>query len=167
MAPGDLLADRFEIERMAGSGGSGRVYRARDRQSGQIVAVKVLHGAAMEGKAERFAREARVLSELSHPGIVRYVAHGTTADGEPYLAMEWLDGETLRDRLGRRELTAKEAVELGRRVAEALGAMHRRGIVHSRHIQGNGSGPKALFAVFKALMATVTPDVRGASLVLL
>jgi tetratricopeptide (TPR) repeat protein len=137
MSPGDLLADRFEIEQLAGSGGSGRVYRARDRQTGVAVAVKVLHGAEIGDKAPRFVREARVLSDLSHPGIVRHVAHGTTPEGEPYLAMEWLDGETLRDRLARRELTMKETIELGRSVASALGAMHRAGIVHRDLKPGN------------------------------
>ena len=137
MSPGDLLADRFEIEQLAGSGGSGRVYRARDRRTGEAVAVKVLHGAEIDTYAERFAREARVLSVLSHPGIVRYVAHGTTAAGEPYLAMEWLDGESLRDRIARRELSLREAVELGRNVAAALGAMHRAAIVHRDLKPGN------------------------------
>ncbi len=137
MSPGDLLADRFEIEQLAGSGGSGRVYRARDLRTGEAVAVKVLHGAEIDAYAERFAREARVLSVLSHPGIVRYVAHGTTAAGEPYLAMEWLDGESLRDRIARRELSLREAVELVRNVAAALGAMHRAGIVHRDLKPGN------------------------------
>ena len=137
LSPGDLLVDRFVIEQHAGSGGAGRVYRARDLHTGQHVALKVLHAADMAGMAERFAREALVLSELSHPGIVRYVAHGTTAAGEAYLAMEWLAGETLRDRLARRELTIKETVELGRHVASALGAMHRAGFVHRDLKPGN------------------------------
>ncbi len=137
MLPGEMLANRFEIERLAGAGGSGRVYRARDIVGGEIVAVKVLHGADPAGHEARFAREALVLADLSHPGIVRYVGHGTTAAGEPYLAMEWLTGETLRDRLNRRELTTKEAVELGVKVASALGAMHRRGIVHRDLKPGN------------------------------
>ncbi len=137
LSPGDTLVDRFVIEHHAGSGGSGHVYRARDGQAGGTVALKVLHAADMMGMAERFAREARVLSELSHPGIVRYVAHGTTGAGEAFLAMEWLAGETLRDRLARRELTIKETVELGRTVAGALGAMHRSGFVHRDLKPGN------------------------------
>ncbi|MEZ4299491.1 MAG: protein kinase [Polyangiaceae bacterium] len=148
LSPGDVVADRFVIEHHAGSGGSGRVYRARDRETGGTVALKVLHAADLEGKAERFAREARVLSELSHPGIVRYVQHGVTASGEAYLAMEWLEGQTLRDRLARRELTIKETVELGRRVAGALGAMHKAGFVHRDLKPGNlfllGGEPSAI-----------------------
>ncbi|MBK8254642.1 MAG: protein kinase [Polyangiaceae bacterium] len=130
MSPGDVVVDRFVIEHHAGSGASGRVYRARDKQTGEFVALKVLHASDMEGKAERFAREARVLSELHHPGIVRYVQHGLTVDGEGFLAMEWLEGQTLRERLQKRELSLKEAVQVGRCVAGALGALHGAGFVH-------------------------------------
>jgi serine/threonine protein kinase len=79
---------------------------------------------------ERFAREAQVLSTLSHPGIVRYIDSGITAGGEPYLVMEWLSGETLSSRLQRTQLTLAEVLALGRRVASALSAIHREGIVH-------------------------------------
>ncbi len=78
----------------------------------------------------RFGREARVLADLSHPGIVRYVAHGETPKGERYLAMEWLAGEDLQDRLRREGLTLSESVRLALRVAEALAVAHARGIVH-------------------------------------
>src|SRR5262245_28893618 len=91
-----LFANRFEIERQAGSGGMGAVYRARDRATGAAVALKLMHpGAAGPDGGERFAREARILAEIEHPGIVSYVAHGQTPDGRRYLAMEWLDGEDL------------------------------------------------------------------------
>ncbi|APR76696.1 Adenylate cyclase [Minicystis rosea] len=132
MKPGDVIADRFEIERLAGSGGMGAVYRSRDRVTGAPAAVKVLWARFLEQPehAERFTREARVLMELDHPGIVRYLAHGITAEGEPFLALEWLEGESLSQRLRRQGLTVAETVALGRRLAEALGAAHRRGIVH-------------------------------------
>ena len=73
MKPGDVIAERFEIERLAGSGGMGAVYRARDRATGGPAAVKVLWARFLEQPehAERFTREARVLMELDHPGIVR------------------------------------------------------------------------------------------------
>ncbi len=77
-----VLPERYEILSLLGRGGMGVVYRARDRVSGEVVAVKVL----LEGRAnaaERFAREAAVLAGLDHPGIVRYGRHGVTQAGEP------------------------------------------------------------------------------------
>jgi tetratricopeptide (TPR) repeat protein len=125
---GDVLSDRFVIERLAGSGGMGAVYRALDRLSGSPVALKVI---AQRGRYEqRFAQEARVLAELNHPAIVRYVAHGETVEGQPYLAMQWLEGEDLAQRLARSRLTVGESLEVARRVAEGLAAAHGRDVVH-------------------------------------
>jgi len=129
MKTGELVADRFEIERIAGSGGMGTVFRALDRTTGEPVALKVLREMAGDG-SERFAREIRVLAGLRHPGIVRYIADGHTHDGALFLAMEWLEGESLSHRLARTGLTAGESIELARRVAEAVGAAHERGVVH-------------------------------------
>jgi len=129
MRPGERLDDRFEIEQPVGSGGMGTVFRARDPVSGDAVAVKVISG-DLGHVTGRFAREIKVLAELSHPGVVRYISHGTTPSGELFLVMEWLDGEVLRARLSRGPLAAGEAVTLATRVAEALGAAHARGVVH-------------------------------------
>jgi len=129
MKPGDIVENRFVLEDVAGSGGMGTVYRALDRSSGSPVAFKVLRSASLDA-AERFAREVRILAGLRHPGIVRYIADGRTAEGEMWLAMEWIDGESLSQRLTRGGLTASESVELVRRVAEALGAAHERGVIH-------------------------------------
>ena len=126
---GEVVDGRFTIEHLAGAGGMGQVYRAIDRKTGAVVAFKVMHDAERL-EIERFAREARILATLSHPGIVRYIDSGTTAEGEPYLVMEWLSGETLSARLQRAPITLAETLALGRRVASALGAIHRRGIVH-------------------------------------
>src|SRR4029450_11409071 len=122
----EVVADRFSLEQVAGSGGMGMVYRALDRHTGSAVALKTLR--ADKQSAERFAREARVLSELQHPGIVRYIAHGETPGGTPYLAMEWLDGEDLAQRLVRAPLGINESVRLMRHAADALGAAHARGV---------------------------------------
>jgi tetratricopeptide (TPR) repeat protein len=126
---GTVVADRFAIECVAGKGGMGTVYRALDRVTGSSAAVKVLPS---EGgpRVARFAREARLLAELAHPNIVRYLAEGTTAMGEPFLAMEWLEGEDLHQRLKREGLDPNESVQLAIAVANALGAAHARGIVH-------------------------------------
>ncbi|HEX7841858.1 MAG TPA: serine/threonine-protein kinase, partial [Kofleriaceae bacterium] len=129
MRPGERLGERFEIEQPIGIGGMGTVFRARDPISGQMVAVKVLSD-EQSHLTERFTREAKVLAELSHPGIVRYISHGVTPAGELFLVMEWLDGEILKARLERGPLTVSEAVTLATRVAEALGAAHARGVVH-------------------------------------
>jgi eukaryotic-like serine/threonine-protein kinase len=124
--PGDVVANRFEIERFAGVGGMGTVYRALDRETGTPVALKIL----LRGSAERFLREARVLAELAHPRIVRHVAHGALPHGDPYLAMEWLQGEDLAHRLERGPLSVSDGVTVGRAVADALSAAHARGVVH-------------------------------------
>ncbi len=120
--------DRFVLEREIGSGGMGRVFRALDSATGSPVALKKLRAEAADER-ERFLVEAAALAELDHPGIVRHVAHGVV-QGEPYLAMEWLEGEPLSERLLRGPLSFAEALRLARRVAEALAAVHAQGIVH-------------------------------------
>jgi tetratricopeptide (TPR) repeat protein len=124
-----VVGARFAIERLQGAGAMGEVYRALDRQSGEPVAIKVLLGERVNGEA-RFEQEARALAELSHPAVVRYVAHGVSAEGEAFLAMEWLEGEDLSIRLGRGPLTVRESVTLAFALAGALAAAHARGIVH-------------------------------------
>lgn len=104
----------------------GVVWRALDRQTGDAVALKLLRPGS---ESERFLRESRLLAELDHPGIVRYVAHGSSDEG-PYLVMEWLEGESLAQRLERAELSATEAVRVVSGIASAMGAAHRRMIVH-------------------------------------
>jgi tetratricopeptide (TPR) repeat protein len=128
MQPGALVDGRFAIEDIAGTGGMGTVYRARDRASGELVAIKVLRTEARDAR-DRFIREVRVLAALHHPGIVRYVADGAIGS-ELWLAMEWIEGETLTDRLAGLALTPAESIELATRVAEALGAAHAKGVVH-------------------------------------
>jgi tetratricopeptide (TPR) repeat protein/predicted Ser/Thr protein kinase len=146
MTPGDVVAERFVIDRLAGSGAMGVIHKAVDRLTGEAVALKQMRGSAWgPHDVERFAREARVLADLQHPGIVRYVAHGVTAGGEPFIAMEWLDGESLADRLAREKLTVAESALLLRRAAEALRSAHERGIVH-RDLK-----PSNLFLVNRSL----------------
>ncbi|XXY51998.1 protein kinase [Sorangium sp. So ce269] len=125
----DLVEDRFEIEQLAGSGGMGDVYRARDRLSGEAVALKVLQRSSVRDLS-RLSQEAEALVTLRLPGVVQYVAHGMTGAGRPYLAMEWLDGVTLEERLAAGPLSIDETVTLAARVAATLGAVHRLGIVH-------------------------------------
>lgn len=127
--PGQLVATRFRIEQLAGRGGMGTVYRALDLTTGSHVAIKCVER-TFRTSGERFAREATMLAQLSHPAIVRYVAHGFTERDVPFLAMEWLEGEDLAVRLQRSGLPVAETLSLVRRACEGLGAAHARGLVH-------------------------------------
>jgi serine/threonine protein kinase len=122
--------ERFVLQELAGAGGMGTVYRAIDLRTDQMVAVKLLEAGDDPQAAERFAREAQLLCELRHPGIVEYLAHGVTGDGQPYLAMEWLTGEDLARRVARGALSLADSLTLLRRTASALAVAHQRGIVH-------------------------------------
>ena len=122
---GEVVANRFQIESLAGEGGMGTVYRAHDRERDATVALKIFRTHARANE-----QEARTLVELVHPNIVRCVAFGTTDDGHDFLATEWLEGETLRDRLARGPLPIAQTIRVARRVAEGLAAAHAWGITH-------------------------------------
>lgn len=147
MRQGDVVDGRFTIERLAGSGGMGQVYLARD-QRGDPVAVKVLR---VVTESARFLREAQVLAAIAHPGILRYIAHGVSEAG-PYLVTEWLQGETLSARVERGKLSVSEAIELGTRVLRTLAAVHRLGVVH-RDLK-----PSNLFLVGGAISGVTVLD---------
>jgi len=129
MDKGQVVEGRFSIHERVGTGGTGAVYRATDVATGATVAIKELHNLGNDGES-RFARECAVLASLSDPGIVKYVAHGFGRGGASWLAMEWVSGPTLTQLLKRRGLSLNESLALGRRLACALGALHRLGIVH-------------------------------------
>jgi eukaryotic-like serine/threonine-protein kinase len=129
LPPGTTLSERFRVERFALRGGMGAIYRGRDLHTGLPVAIKTI--ARVDGASRaRFARETSILAELSHPGIVLYLDHGSTASGTLYLVMEWLSGEDLAERLLREPLSLEGALSLLRRVCKALAFAHARGIVH-------------------------------------
>lgn len=121
-----VVADRFVIRELAGRGGLGDVFRATDRRDGSSVAVKVLR----TKRAARLERESEVIARITHPHVVRYVAHGTTDDGHPFLAMEWLPGIDLEERLRHGPLAIDETLELGARLSGALAEAHAHGVVH-------------------------------------
>ena len=111
----------------------GVVYCAHDLGTGRKVALKLLHTTVPGNELSeptRFYREAQVLSELRHPSIVSYVAHGQTPEGQLYLAMEWLEGHDLSQQLKHGPLSMTETLTLCRPVADALAAAHEKGIVH-------------------------------------
>lgn len=132
LEPGELIAGRFRVQRLAGRGGMGAVFRAEDLTTGRPVALKVMAGrnACSSADTARFLREAELLRGLSHPAIVRYVAHGQLAHGAPFLAMEWVEGVDLATHLGRTGLRVEEALTLLERLASALASAHRAGVIH-------------------------------------
>jgi serine/threonine protein kinase len=108
----------------------GTVYRARDRaQGGKLVAFKV-HDAKGAISLQRFAREAELLAGLSHPNVVTYVAHGMMPGDRLYVAMEWVGGVTLAQRLDDRGLSTSEAIATTLQMANGLAYIHERGILH-------------------------------------
>ena len=123
----ETFAHRFEILREHASGGMCRVFEGTDRETGMRVAIKLLLGG--EDRV-RFAGEADTLERLDHPNIVKYIRHGENREGVPYLAMEWLDGETLAKRLDRGPLSVLEAVTIGGQLAAAFEYLHREGVIH-------------------------------------
>jgi eukaryotic-like serine/threonine-protein kinase len=130
--PGDLIADRFELEELVGTGGMSSVFRARDRQLDRRVAIKILyeHYAEDPEYLERFRREARAVAKLSHPNIVTVIDRGDD-DGRQYIVFEHVEGENLKElvvRSGR--LPVREALELTLAVADGLAFAHQHGLVH-------------------------------------
>src|SRR5580698_9529804 len=129
LSAGDKLGP-YEILAPIGAGGMGQVYRARDTRLGREVAIKILPEAFSGPDArERFQREARASSLLSHPNICATYDVGESA-GCPFLVMELLEGETLRQRIARGPLDTDTILDLGIQIADALEAAHSKGIIH-------------------------------------
>ncbi|MDQ5856880.1 MAG: protein kinase, partial [Acidobacteriota bacterium] len=128
----------YEIVAPIGAGGMGEVYRARDTRLERTVAVKVLpaHLSSSPESRQRFEREARTISQLSHPHICALYDVGREGDIE-YLVMEYLEGETLADRLARGPLPIEQVLRWGCEIADALDKAHRSGIVHRDLKPGN------------------------------
>ena len=126
---GSIIARRFQLQEVVASGGMGSVFRAHDLKRDEQVALKLLFSRHLEASL-RFEREVQILQEIHHPGIVRYISHGTHETGQLYLVMEWLEGEDLSQRMAREPLTVRETIELGAAAASALEAAHVRGIIH-------------------------------------
>ena len=112
MGTDTLVAGRFRLLELAGSGGMGHVWRSVDDLTGLPVALKLMSKQGSD--PSRFVEEAQLLAQLAHPRVVRHVAHGFAESGEPYLAMEWLEGEDLAVRLTRAGLSIRETLSIAR-----------------------------------------------------
>jgi eukaryotic-like serine/threonine-protein kinase len=130
--PVEVIAERYELEELVGTGGMSTVYRARDQLLERYVALKVLHPhyADDEEYVERFRREARSVAQLSHPHIVTVIDRGED-DGQQYIVFEYVDGENLKELIERTgPLPTRRAVEFGLEIADALAFAHENGLIH-------------------------------------
>jgi len=137
------LGDRigpFRVLRELGRGGMGAVYQAEraDDTVAQTVALKVMHPAVATSEAQAlFARERQWLVDLDHPNIARFIDAGTLDDGRPWLALEWVDGQTLRERLQEKTLTVPQVIDWMKALCAAVGLAHRNLLVHRDLKPGN------------------------------
>lgn len=157
----------YEIQSQLGAGGMGEVYRARDTRLDRTVALKILNSqlAASNELRARFEREAKIISQLQHPNIC--VLHDVGREGPTeYLVMEFLEGESLADRLRKGPLATEELLRVAVQIADALEKAHRAGVVHRDLKPGNvmltKAGAKLLdFGLAKPLAATAGPGTAN------
>src|SRR4029077_20867199 len=124
LSAGDKLGP-YEILSPIGAGGMSHVYRAHDTRLGRSVALKIIH----KSFSSRFEREARAIASLNHPHICT-IHDIDEFEGQPFLVMELLEGETLQQRIARAPLDLPDLVTFGIQIADALVAAHGKGIVH-------------------------------------
>ncbi|HST13422.1 MAG TPA: protein kinase [Gaiellaceae bacterium] len=143
---GDVLADRYELEELVGTGGMSSVFRAHDRLLDRKVALKILHQhySSDDDYVERFKHEARSAAALSHPNIVTVIDRGEY-DGRQYIVFEYVEGETLKRLIERRgPAPVPNALELGIQIARGLAFAHQRGLIHRdvkpQNVLLNGDG---------------------------
>lgn len=129
--PGETLDSRFEVEKVINRSGMGSIFKAKDTQTGQIVAIKVPHMQfeADAGFFSRFQREKEIGLKLNHPNILRYI--DVPEQSRPYIVMEYLEGKTLADLLNEtRPFPIEDAIQIISRICDALAHMHANKIVH-------------------------------------
>lgn len=133
LKPGDIIADKFRVERELGQGGMASVFEATHLDLGERVAVKVLKGevAHIESVVARFSREAKAMSRVKSEHVVRVLDVGKLPTGEPYMVMEHLEGADLGDVLSTHgPFAPSDAVDLVLQICEAIAEAHARGIIH-------------------------------------
>src|SRR3989442_2903851 len=160
----------YEILAPLGAGGMGEVYRARDMRLDRSVAIKILpaHLSKNAEAKERFDREAHSISSLSHPNICHLYDVGQQ-DGASYLVMEYLEGETLADRLRKEPLSLEQVLKTGAEICEGLEKAHRNGVVHRdlkpSNIMLTKTGAKLMdFGLAKPAAAAIGAGSSSASL---
>src|ERR1700758_1909440 len=154
----------YEIQSPLGAGGMGEVYRSLDTRLDRTVAIKILptHLSSNPEAKQRFDREARAISSLNHPNIctLHDVGH---QDGIDYLVMEFLEGETLADRLRKGPLPLQQTLKYGIEICEGLEKAHRSGVIHRDLKPGNimltKTGAKLMdFGLAKATLPATPPS---------
>jgi serine/threonine-protein kinase len=125
-----IFAGRYVVEATLGQGAFGEVYRARDKELGRVVAVKVLRADVAEPEVRaRFEREAKLAASVEHPNVVRLLDHGRLDGGAPFLVFEFVEGASLEDRL-ERGVDPEQWIAWTRDVAAGLAALHEVGVIH-------------------------------------
>jgi hypothetical protein len=166
---GSVVDNRYDIVQPLGSGGMGEVYLAHDMTLGRDVALKLLRSQFANDResAERFKREALSAARLSHPNIVQVYDRGDTEDGSSYIAMEYVPGGTLKDRIVQDgPLDPRVAASYGYQVAGALGVAHSKGVIHrdikpqNVLITPSGEAKVADFGIARALSSTTDSHTK-------
>jgi hypothetical protein len=160
LAPGSNLGP-YRIESSVGVGGMGEVFRAWDTRLSRKVAIKSIRaGRSADGLELRFLEEARAASALNHPNIIIIYDVGTV-EGQPYMVMEWIDGQTLRQKLAQGPLSLPETLGIASQILDALAAAHEGGIIHRdlkpENIMVNVGG-RAKVLDFGIAKRTLRPD---------
>ena len=175
LVKGTKIDDRYVLGDLLGSGGMARVFLTHDEALGRDVALKILweQYADNEEFVERFKREARSAAALSHPNVVSVYDWGCSEDETYYIAMEYVPGGTLKDRIiGEGALDPSRAAELGCQVAEALGFAHKRGVIHrdvkpqNILLAASGEAKVADFGIARAVGAMAATSVSKTGMVL-
>ena len=171
---GELIAGRYELEELVGSGGMSSVYRAHDRLLERTVALKILHEQFTrdDDYVERFRREARAVAQLTHPNIVTVIDRGEQ-DGCQFIVFEYVDGMNLKELMAQEgALSPREAIELGLQIARGLAFAHDQGLVHrdvkpqNVLLDGDGRAKVTDFGIAHAVDVdgmTITGTIMGTS----
>jgi serine/threonine-protein kinase len=163
---GTLLDERFEVGGIIARGGFATVYQGRDRRQGLPCAVKIFRHELLENSwmARRFQQEVSALQQIDHVNVVRIYGHGSTGTGAPYLAMEFVDGQTLRDVLSGELLDRARVASYLRQTGSALAEIHARRICHrdlkpeNLMIRRSGEAGKDLVLIDFSIAIVQDPD---------